>query len=61
MFLIVLKRACFISGSSFIKFQTVELEHVSSSTFAQVFRVLARKIHMSFSGFLSSSLAEFEF
>ena len=44
--LLVLERAHFISSSSFIDFQTVEFEHVSSSTFAQVFRVLAQVIRV---------------
>ena len=34
---LVLERAHFISSLSFIEFQTVEFEHVSSSTFARVF------------------------
>ena len=59
-YLIVLERAHFISNSSFIEFQTVEFEHVSSLTFARVFRVLARVIRV-FQVFSSSSLAEFEF
>ena len=54
--LVVLERA----NSSFIEFQTVEFKHVSSSTFARVFRVLARVIRV-FEVFSSSSLAEFEF
>ena len=37
--LLVHTRAHFISRSSFIEFQTVEFEHVSSSTFALVFRI----------------------
>ena len=56
----MLERAHFISNSSFIEFQTVEFQHVSSLTFAQVFWVLAGVIQV-FQVFLSSSLAEFEF
>ena len=56
----MLERAHFISSSSFIEFQTVEFEHVSSSTFARVFRVLARVIRV-FQVVSSSSLAKFEF
>ena len=48
---LVLERAHFISSSSFIEFQTVEVEHVSSSTFARVFLVLAQVCNTSFSGF----------
>ena len=57
---LVLERAHFISSSSFIEFQTVEFQHVSSSTFDQAFRVLAPVIRV-FQVFSSSSLAEFEF
>ena len=38
--------AHFILSSSFIKLQRVELEHVSSLTFAGVFRALARVIRV---------------
>ena len=58
--LLVLERAHFLSSSSFIEFQTVKFEHVLSSTFAWVFRVLARAIRV-FQVFLSSSLVEFKF
>ena len=53
--LLVFERAHFISRSSFIEFQTVESENVWSSTFARVFRVLARVIHI-FRIFSSSGL-----
>ena len=56
----MLERAYSISSSSFIEFQTVEFEHVSSSNFAQVFRVLVQVMRV-FQYFLSSSLAEFKF
>ena len=46
--------------SSFIEFQTVDFEHVSSLPFARVFQVSARVIQV-FQAFLSLSLAEFEF
>ena len=36
----------FLTNLSFIKFQTVEFQHVSSSTFAWVFRVLAQLIQV---------------
>ena len=49
-----------MSSLSFIELQTVEFEHVSSSTFAPVFQVLAQVIRV-FQVFSSSSLAEFEF
>ena len=40
--MVVPDRAHFLSSLSLIEFQTVEFEHVSSLTFARVFRVLAR-------------------
>ena len=43
---IVPDRAHFLSSSSFIKFQTVEFEYVSSSNSARVFRVLPRVIRV---------------
>ena len=57
---VVPDRAHFLLNLSFIKFQTVEFEQASSSTFTPVFRVLARGIGI-FQVFLSSSLAEFKF
>ena len=45
-YLLVLERAHFKSSSSFIEFQTVEFEHVSSSTLAWVFPVLAQVIRV---------------
>ena len=56
---LVTNRAHFLLSSSFIEFQTVEFEHVTSSTFAQVFRVLAQVIRV-FQVFASLSLAKFE-
>ena len=58
--LLVFERAYFIWHSSFIEFQTVEFEHVSSSTVAWTFWVLAQVMRV-FQAFSSSSLAEFEF
>ena len=55
----MLEQTHFILSSSFIEFQTVEFKHVSSSTFARVFPVLARVLRV-FQGFSSSSLAKFE-
>ena len=40
-YVLVLEQAHIISCPSFIEFQTVKFEHVSSSTFAQLFQVLA--------------------
>ena len=41
---LVPNRAHFLSSSSFIKFQTVEFDHVSSSSVASVFRIMAQVI-----------------
>ena len=44
--MVVPDRAHFLSSLSFIEFQIVELEHVSSLTFARVFRVIAQVIQV---------------
>ena len=54
------ERAHFLLSSSFIELETVELKHVLSSNFTQVFQVFAQVIRV-FQIFPSSSLAEFEF
>ena len=59
-YILVPDRAHFLLSSSFMEFQTVEFEHVSSSNFARVFRVLSGVIRV-FQVYLSSSLDEFEF
>ena len=50
-------RAHFLLSSSFNQFQTVEFEHVSSSRFARVFRVIVQVLQI----FSNLTLADFEF
>ena len=57
-FSVMLHRAQFSSSLSCIEFQTVEFEHVSSSNFAPVFRVLARVVWV-FQVFLELKFAGF--
>ena len=58
--LLVPDQAHYLASSSFIEFQTVELEHVSSSTFARVFLVLARVIRI-FQVFFRLSVVDSKF